>query len=151
MPYTLSTDNEVKTVYVWFEEAAGNVSAVQSDVITLDTTLIDVSRYWPLAAGNTYLYRCNGSSLVQTTTNIVLGKSVFSQKSGCSALADDDFSFSEDVSSILWNGGNQSGAIYTFSPPLLFLPKLAHLGDSFQSSGNFIFPGGTATYRSGPG
>jgi len=37
--YTLTTGDEQKTVYVWFKDAAGNVSSVVSDSIILDTTV----------------------------------------------------------------------------------------------------------------
>jgi chitinase len=36
--FTLTSSNGTKTVYVWFKDAAGNVSARVSDTITLDTT-----------------------------------------------------------------------------------------------------------------
>ena len=36
--YTLSSGDGSKTVYVWYKDAAGNVSATASDSITLDTT-----------------------------------------------------------------------------------------------------------------
>ncbi|MEK9144991.1 MAG: hypothetical protein AAB339_05220, partial [Elusimicrobiota bacterium] len=36
--YTLASGDENKTVYVWYKDAAGNVSSVASDSITLDTT-----------------------------------------------------------------------------------------------------------------
>ncbi|MDG6026013.1 MAG: hypothetical protein E3K40_04710 [Candidatus Brocadia sp.] len=38
--YQLSGGNGVKTVYVWYKDAAGNVSNTVSDSITLDTTII---------------------------------------------------------------------------------------------------------------
>jgi hypothetical protein len=38
VPFALSSGDGLKTVYVWFEDAAGNVSAVMSSTITLDTT-----------------------------------------------------------------------------------------------------------------
>ena len=36
--YTLTTGDEQKTVYVWYKDAAGNVSNSASDAITLDAT-----------------------------------------------------------------------------------------------------------------
>ncbi|MDG5997819.1 MAG: hypothetical protein E3K33_12885 [Candidatus Brocadia sp.] len=38
VPYTLSSGDGSKTVYVWYKDATGNVSATASDSITLDTT-----------------------------------------------------------------------------------------------------------------
>jgi hypothetical protein len=38
VPYTLSNGDGIKTVNVWYKDAAGNVSIVASDSITLDTT-----------------------------------------------------------------------------------------------------------------
>ncbi len=38
IPYTLSSGNGTKTVYVWYKDAAGNVSATASDAILLDQT-----------------------------------------------------------------------------------------------------------------
>ncbi len=38
VPYTLSSGNGTKTVYAWYKDAAGNVSATASDAILLDQT-----------------------------------------------------------------------------------------------------------------
>ncbi len=38
VPYTLSSGDGSKTVYVWYKDAAGNISSVSSDSITLTTS-----------------------------------------------------------------------------------------------------------------
>ena len=45
--FTLSSGDGTKTVYVWFKDAAGNVSSSASDSITLDTTPPTVSSTSP--------------------------------------------------------------------------------------------------------
>ena len=40
--FTLSSGDGTKTVYVWFKDAAGNVSTSASDSITLSTTVTDI-------------------------------------------------------------------------------------------------------------
>ncbi|OGX56353.1 MAG: hypothetical protein A2460_03295 [Omnitrophica WOR_2 bacterium RIFOXYC2_FULL_43_9] len=49
--YTLTTGNEIRTVYCWYKDAAGNVSSVASDSIILDSTapLISISSPTTLA------------------------------------------------------------------------------------------------------
>ena len=38
VPHTLESSNGDKTVYIWFKDEAGNISTVDSDTITLDTS-----------------------------------------------------------------------------------------------------------------
>lgn len=47
-PWTLTTGNGTKTVYIKFKDATGNESSVLSDTIVLDTTAPSLSVNWPL-------------------------------------------------------------------------------------------------------
>ena len=47
VPFTLSNSNGLKTVYVWYKDAAGNVSSAASDAIILDTVAPAVSSASP--------------------------------------------------------------------------------------------------------
>ena len=74
--FTLSTGDAVKTVYLWFKDAAGNVSAVQSDTITLDTvapTISTVTQSGVTATGATITWTTNEAANTQvdygTTTS----------------------------------------------------------------------------------
>lgn len=64
--FTLSSGDGTKTVYVWFKDAAGNVSAVASDTITLSTpTANDFVGTWKGSYSNTIVY--TGTTTVAET------------------------------------------------------------------------------------
>ena len=61
VPYTLSSGDGVKTVYVWYKDAADNISAVYSNLITLITgvTQLQISNL-TVASGKAYEIVENG-------------------------------------------------------------------------------------------
>ncbi len=77
VPYTLSSGDGTKTVYVWYKDIAGNVSNKASDSIVLDTTSPTATITSP-TSGATY-----------TTTNgtLSLGGSASDGTSGVSSVA----------------------------------------------------------------
>ncbi|NUO09234.1 MAG: hypothetical protein HUU08_11230 [Candidatus Brocadia sp.] len=85
VPYTLSNGDGNKTLYVWYKDAAGNVSTTASDSITLDTTVPIIAITNPT------------SEAIYTTTNNTIN---------LNGSASDETS---DISSVTWNnsrGGN---------------------------------------------
>lgn len=67
IPYTLTTSDGTKTVYVWYKDGVNNVSAVASDSIILDTTFTSIIITSPSA---TYTY--NGGKAFGTSGSTVL-------------------------------------------------------------------------------
>src|SRR3990167_5355960 len=72
--YTLSSGDGSKTVYVWYKDAAGNVSATASDSITLDTTAPAITITTPTS----------NSTYSTTSSTISLGGSASDSTSGVS-------------------------------------------------------------------
>jgi len=74
--FTLASGDETKTVYVWYKDAAGNVSSSSSDSITLDTTAPIVTITSP-TSGDTY---------TTTSSPVSLSGSASDSTSGVSAV-----------------------------------------------------------------
>mgnify|MGYP001571493430 FL=1 len=70
--YTLASGDETKTVYVWYKDAAGNVSSTASDSIILDTTA-------PIA---TITSPTSGDTYTTTSSTISLSGSASDSTSG---------------------------------------------------------------------
>ncbi|MBF8275962.1 MAG: hypothetical protein HW390_1035 [Candidatus Brocadiaceae bacterium] len=100
--FTLSSSNDSKTVYVWYKDAAGNVSGAASDSITLDTTAPTISSKSP-AAGAT------GVALASTVA------ATFSESMNSSTITTTTFTVNNGASNI---GGSvsYSGTTATFTP-----------------------------------
>ncbi len=110
---------------------------------------IDVSRYWPMAAGNRWLYACKSKYDVGMT-------SVFSSASGQStAFHQVDGQCVANASYLMVNGSTsiqltrilEDGSTITFTPASLYLPKSAELGQTFSTSGTalYVSPDGSQT------
>src|SRR3989339_243501 len=74
--YSLSTGDGSKTIYVWYKDAAGNVSSTASDSITLDTTAPTLSITSPTSS----------STYTSTSATISLGGNASDSGSGISAV-----------------------------------------------------------------
>ena len=74
--YTLSNGDGSKTLYVWYKDAAGNVSSTASDSITLDTTAPTVSITSPTP----------DATYSTTSSTISLGGSASDSTSGVSSV-----------------------------------------------------------------
>ena len=74
--YTLSSGDGSKTVYVWFKDAAGNVSTAASDSITLDTA----------APVITFTYPSSSYPYTTSSSKISLGGSASDSTSGVSSI-----------------------------------------------------------------
>ncbi len=76
IPYTLSSGDDSKTLYVWYKDAAGNVSSVTSDDIILDTTVPSVAITSPTS-----------NTIYTTTSNTIgLGGNASDSTSGVSSV-----------------------------------------------------------------
>ena len=60
--YTLSSGDGIKTVYVWYKDAAGNVSSTASDSITLDTAVTSITIISP-TSDTTYSTKSSTATL----------------------------------------------------------------------------------------
>ncbi len=72
--YTLASGDENKTVYVWYKDAAGNVSSTASDSITLDTVAPVVTITSPTSS-DTYTTTSSPISLGGTASDSTSGVS----------------------------------------------------------------------------
>jgi len=106
--FTLSPENGTKTVYVWFKDAAGNISTVASDSIKLDTDLPSVK----------YVGPSDGATNVSIGSLITL---VFSEDMDTDTINSTNF-FVNGVSGtleyMLYNSGTDKVAIFSPSSPL---------------------------------
>ncbi|OOP55538.1 MAG: hypothetical protein AYP45_14255 [Candidatus Brocadia carolinensis] len=76
IPHTLISGDGSKTLYVWYKDAAGNVSSVTSDSIILDTTV-------PLV---TIISPTSNATYTTTSNTISLGGSALDDMSGVSSV-----------------------------------------------------------------
>ena len=74
--YTLSGGDGSKTIYVWYKDAAGNVSSTANATITLDTTVPTVTISSPTSS----------STYTTTSSTISLGGSASDSSSGISSV-----------------------------------------------------------------
>jgi hypothetical protein len=76
LPYTLSSGDGSKTVYVWYKDGIGNVSDTASDTITLDTTRPVITITSPTS----------NATYTTTSSTINLGGSASDSTSGVSSV-----------------------------------------------------------------
>ena len=103
--YTLSSGDSNKTVYVWYKDAAGNVSSSANDAITLDTTAPTVTITSP-TSGSTYTTTSSTISLSGSASDSTSGVSsvTWSSDKGSSGTASGTTSWS--ISNISLSSGD---------------------------------------------
>ncbi|OOP57492.1 MAG: hypothetical protein AYP45_03110 [Candidatus Brocadia carolinensis] len=105
VPYTLSSGNGSKTIYVWYKDAAGNVSDTVSDTIILDTIVPTISITSP-TSNATYSTTSSTISLGGNASDATSGVSVitWSSNRGGSGTASGTTSWS--IASIALSSGS---------------------------------------------
>lgn len=103
--YTLSSGDGNKTVYVWYKDAAGNVSTTASVSITLDTTAPTITITSP-TSGSTYATTSNTLSLSGSASDNTsgVGSVIWSSDKGGSGTASGTTGWS--ISGINLSGGD---------------------------------------------
>ncbi len=105
VPYTLSSGNGSKTIYVWYKDAAGNVSATVSDSIILDATAPAITITSP-TSNATYSTTGNTINLGGNASDVTSGVNVvtWSSNRGGSGTASGTTSWS--ITSIALSSGS---------------------------------------------
>ncbi len=106
--YTLSSDDGSKTIYVWYRDAAGNVSSTASDSITRDTTAPTVSITSPTsdATYSTTSSTISLSGSASDSTSGVYSVTWSNNATGSSGMASGTTSWT--VSSVNLSNGNNT-------------------------------------------